>query len=350
MVVLRQMPEGYRMPAEWEPHEATWLAWPGNRTAWPGPLLKAVESVYLQMILALLPSEKVHLLVKNKEQASAVLKTLRAKKSLSQRLVFHEQKTGDIWIRDYGPVFITKKREKAFVKWPFNAWGRKYKDLIRDNRVVDGLKALKDLRRFDPGLVLEGGSLDVNGQGVCLTTEQCLLNPNRNPGFSREKIGDFLRNYLGVRKIIWLKKGIEGDDTDGHVDEVSRFVGPSTVVTAMESDKKDANFRTLADNREVLKNEKDPAGKSFQIVEIPMPGPVNAGVGSKKSRLPASYANFYIANRVVLVPIHGHSNDPIALKTLQRLFSGRKVVGIDCTALVHGLGSIHCITQQEPRV
>ena len=338
------------MPAEWERHAGTWLTWPTNRITWPGKLLKEVESIYLQMIAALLPFEKVHLLVPDLKTASRIAKKLEARRSKTSNLVPHAVKTVDTWIRDYGPIFVRKNDgQMAFTKWIFNAWGGKYADLARDNGVVDKLPALKNVRRFDAGIILEGGSIDMNGRGVCLTTEQCLLNPNRNRHLSRKDIEKYLRIYLAAEKVIWLKEGIEGDDTDGHVDDITRFVGPRTLVTAVESDASDKNHEILEENLQILKSEKDVAGKRFRILELPMPGKVGLGRGDQSGdRLPASYANFYIANGTVLLPVYSHSNDRKAVQVLKQAFPGRKIVPIECTALVYGLGSIHCVTQQEP--
>ncbi len=349
--------ESLVMPAEWEPHDSTWLTWPKNKTTWPGPLLKEVESVYLQMISALLPQEKVQLLVDNEKTAKAVLSFL-PKKAKTQNLKFHFVRTVDTWIRDYGPIFVRRqttddrrqKTDVAFTKWEFNAWGGKYDDLARDNDVVDRIKILKKTKRFDPGIVLEGGSIDVNGQGVCLTTEQCLLNPGRNPKLTRKDLEHYLKRYLGIEKVIWLKEGIEGDDTDGHVDDISRFVDANKIVTAVENDTGDKNHAILKENLEILKTEKDQNGNGFQLIELPMPGKVGLGRDDAPGeRLPASYANFYIGNGVLLAPIYSHANDKEALKVLRRAFPKRLVVGIECTSLVYGLGSIHCVTQQEPR-
>ncbi|MGH7197929.1 MAG: agmatine deiminase family protein [Candidatus Omnitrophota bacterium] len=335
------------MPAEWEPHRATWLVWPENRTTWPGGLLKQVEDIYLQMIRALLPGEKVNLLVNDRKTAAGVLKRL-PKKTATTRLVFHEVKTVDTWIRDYGPIFV-KNSDIAFVKWRFNAWGGKYADLARDNNVVDRIQALKNVRRFDPGIILEGGSIDMNGLGTCLTTEQCLLNPNRNPKLSRRDIESYLERALGARNVVWLKEGIEGDDTDGHIDDITRFVGPRVVVTAVEPDASDKNHHILEKNLRSLRQARDQDGRKLRIIGLPMPGRVGIGRGdSSAGRLPASYANFYIGNSAVLVPVYSHRNDQAALKIIRGAFPERKVVGIECTALVYGLGSIHCVTQQEP--
>lgn len=345
-------PTDFRMPAEWETHFATWLTWPKNKITWPGPMLARVEEIYLEMMKGLLPGEKVHLLVKDKLTAERVLKALLEKKSNTSNLVFHQANAVDTWIRDYGPIFIKNKKtqKKAFTKWTFNAWGGKYADLARDTKIVDKLHYLKSFPRFDARIVLEGGSIDMNGKGTCLTTEQCLLNPNRNPKLSRKQIEGYLAKFLGVKKTIWLKEGIEADDTDGHVDDITRFVGPRTIVTAVETNSKDQpNYDLLKENLHILKSEKDQDGKKFNVIELPMPGLVGpARSDTSHRRLPASYANFYIGNSAVLVPVYSHKNDKAALGILKKIFPKKKIVGIECTPLVYGLGSIHCVTQQEP--
>jgi agmatine deiminase len=371
----------YRMPAEWELHEATWLAWPTHKATWPGKILKEVEDIYFRMISALLPAEMVHLLVPDTRTGRRVLGKLESKKARTGNLVLHTVKTVDSWIRDYGPIFVKRQTADrrpqtadkgsqssvsslqspvcspqsnvAFCKFTFNAWGGKYKDLARDNRVVDRVGYLKSFRRFDIPMVLEGGSVEVNGRGTCLTTEQCLLNSNRNPRLGRAGIEERIKKNLGVSKIIWLKNGIEGDDTDGHVDDVTRFVGPRTILTAVEPDRKDKNHSPLSENLRILRGSTDQDGKKFRLVELVMPGRVETKKGrpfdtAQGIRLPASYANFYIGNHAVLVPTYSHRNDPEALKTIKSLFEGRAIIGIECTGLVYGLGSIHCVTQQQP--
>lgn len=324
------------------------------------------------MISALLPGEKVNLLVKDKSTAGQILKRLDSKKTGTQNLIFHEVKTVDTWIRDYGPIFVSqqpaagsrqKKNERlqaascklqanrgiAFTKWMFNAWGGKYSDLARDNGVVNKIKALRGCRRFDVDIVLEGGSIDINGRSTLLTTEQCLLNPNRNPHLSRKQVEQYLKTYLGIKKVIWLKEGIEGDDTDGHVDDITRFVNSTTVLTAMESDPNDRNHLILKENLEILRRSTDQDGKKLKIATLPMPGRVGPPRSdTDHSRLPASYANFYIGNAAVLTPIYNHKNDKTALSIIKDFFPQRKIVSIECTALVYGLGSIHCVTQQQP--
>ncbi len=337
---------GYRMPAEWHPHEATWLAWPKDPVTWPDRVPEA-EEIFLQFIEALTPHERVDLLVDDEEVEADVRARCRARGVAPERLVCHRVRTVDSWIRDYGPNFLLDGAGAlAFNHWVFNAWGNKYATLLLDADVPRRLEALAGVPRFEPGIVLEGGSIDVDGQGTVLTTEQCLLNANRNPSLSREDIAGHLREYLGVRQVIWLGEGIEGDDTDGHVDDITRFVSPDTIVTVVEEDPADANHAPLADNLRRLQVARDAHGRPYRIVSLPMPGYLGDGEGG---RLPASYANFYIGNGVVLVPVYGHANDRRALEILEPLFPSRRLVPVPCEPLVWGMGSIHCVTQQQPR-
>lgn len=335
------------MPAEWHQHEATWLAWPKDPVTWPDRV-PLVERAFLEMIAALGVRERVEILVDSAEIESEVRARLPRRGGPPLNVRFHRIVTVDSWIRDYGPNFLMRRGadrvELAYNHWVFNAWGDKYEDLKKDAVIPEVLAPVLGVERFTPGMVLEGGSIDVNGEGVCLTTEQCLLNPNRNPGLSRIEIERNLKDYLGVRQIVWLGEGIAGDDTDGHIDDIARFVRPDTIVCATEEDPEDPNHAVLEDNYERLQKARTPAGKPFEVVTLPMPGPVE----SESGRLPASYANFYIANGVVLVPVFGHRNDAAAMETLARLFPGRNVVGINCEPVVWGLGAIHCVTQQQP--
>jgi len=338
---------GFFMPAEWHPHEATWLAWPKDPVTWP-ERVPLVEEIFLQLISALGARERVELLVDDPEVEKDVRKRLITVGASSVDLRFHRIPTVDSWIRDYGPNFLIRRGSRgfdlAYNHWVFNAWGNKYEDLKKDAVIPELLAPVLNLERFIPGIVLEGGSIDVNGEGVCLTTEQCLLNPNRNPGLSRIEIERHLKEYLGVRQVVWLGEGIVGDDTDGHIDDIARFVRADTVVCALEDDPEDPNYALLRDNYERLQKARTQEGKPFEVITLPMPGPVESDSG----RLPASYANFYIANGVVLVPVFGHRNDAAAVETLARLLPDRKVVGINCEPLVWGLGTIHCVTQQQP--
>lgn len=337
----------FRMPAEWDRHEATWLSWPQNPITWPEHLPR-VEETYAQMVKHLASGEIVNILVQNAKHEKHVSSLLKKHQVNLSQVLFFLIPTADSWIRDYGPIFITRRdsrvQERAFVNWIYNAWGDKYDDLKADNDVPLRLLSFLQMNYFEPGIVLEGGSIEVNGEGLLLTTEQCLLNKNRNPHLKREEIERYLRDYLGVEKIIWLKEGIVGDDTDGHIDDIARFVNPTTVVCAVEEDKTDENYTFLRRNFEILKEQKMLNGKKLNVVALPMPGRVE----DEEGRLPASYANFYIGNDAVLVPVYGHDNDQKALDILKPFFPGRKVVGIPSKELVEGLGSIHCVTQQQP--
>jgi agmatine deiminase len=339
---------GFHMPAEWHPHAATWLTWPKDPVTWPGRVPQ-VEQIYLAMIEALTPHEIVNLLVDDEDTAVAIRK--RCQFPSATNLVFHLIKTVDSWIRDYGPNFlIDGKGTLAFNDWRFNAWGDKYEDLKQDDRVPKELEGQLKAIRFDPGIVMEGGSIEVNGQGCVLTTEQCLLNKNRNPHLDRQEIEQFLKDYLGVVKVLWLGEGIIGDDTDGHIDDIARFVTSDMIVCATEEDPHDANYELLQDNLNRLEHMTDARGERFKIVTLPMPGLVGGTSTDTRNldRLPASYANFYIANHVVLAPVFGHENDQRAVETLQQIFNDRTVVPINCEPLVWGMGTIHCITQQQP--
>jgi agmatine deiminase len=334
---------GYRMPPEWHPHASTWLAWPKDPETWPGRVPEA-QAIFVEMIAALAAHERVDLLVDDEETAEQV----RAACAFPQagNLRVHLVKTVDSWIRDYGPNFILgPDGALAYNHWGFNAWGGKYKALEADANVPDALMQIIGAHRFTPGIVLEGGSIEVNGGGVVMTTEQCLLNENRNALLSRETIEQRLCEYLGVEEVLWLGEGVAGDDTDGHVDDVARFVSADTIVIAQEEDPNDPNFAPLADNLRRLQLARDQNGKPYRVVTLPMPGVVQAD----GDRLPASYANFYIANGVVLLPVYGHPNDRAAAEILAPLFPGRTIVPINCEPLVWGLGAIHCVTQQQPR-
>ena len=341
---------GFYMPAEWRPHTATWLTWPKDPETWP-ERVSEVEQIYLEMIAALTPHETVNLLVDDEATEEAVQQ--RCTFASAKNIRFHHIQTVDSWIRDYGPNFlISQQNGAAFNDWIFNAWGNKYETLKRDDRIPRLLEPVLRLRRFEPGIVLEGGAIDVNGAGCVLTTEQCLLNPNRNPQLSRAEIEEYLKSYLGVSKVLWLGEGIVGDDTDGHIDDIARFVAPHVIVCAVEDDPADANYKLLQDNLARLQSMTDADGRSFEIVTLPMPGVVGGTSTDTRNldRLPASYANFYIANSVVLAPVFGHANDWRAMETLQRVFPDRRVVPINCEPLVWGMGTIHCVTQQEPGI
>ena len=336
------------MPAEWEPHSATWLTWPHNPETWPGQDMAKIEDVYVQMIKALAKGEKIHLLVNRESDAFRLNKLVKSSTPTNENITIYYITTNDAWIRDYGPNFLVRetssgKREVSANLWTFDSWGGKYEwDL--DNRVGATIMDLAGIPRFEPGIVLEGGAIEVNGRGLCITTEQCLLNPNRNGGLEKAEMESYLKRYLGIREIIWCQGNIEGDDTDGHIDNLVRFVQPETVLCAWEEDTTDPNHVCLQENLKILESFRDESGKPLNVLKLPMPGRITGDEG----RLPASYANFYIGNRAVLLPTYNHPNDAVAESLLKRFFSDREIVGIPCERFVWGLGAIHCVTQQQP--
>ncbi len=330
---------GFRMPAEWEPQEATWLTWPKNPLTWPG-LITKVQARYLEIISHLSTGQKVFLLVDDQKTADEIYETsakiLPARAELKLLII----PTADAWIRDYGPNWIVNDTtgERAINRWIFNAWGNKYPELLTDDGISLDIAQEVEERVFNPGVVLEGGSIDVNGQGLCLTTSQCLLNPNRNPQLTQTEIEQYLQEYLGVEHIIWLQEGIEGDDTDGHIDDIARFVDRDVVLCCKEPDPTVVNSLRLETNYSILRN----AGITTAF--LPMPRPIDSEYGP----LPASYANFYIGNKVVFVPTFGDPADDRACKIIGEHFPGRDIIGIDSRELIYGLGSIHCLSQQMP--
>ncbi len=340
-MTVRPTPPGYRMPAEWEPHAATWIAWPHHHPDWPGKF-SAIPWIYVEIVRHLHRSERVRIITLDRKRVARRL--ARAGVDLS-RVDFYPWPTDRSWTRDFGPMFVIKGRRLAINDWRFNAWA-KYSNWHRDHQIARRAARALRLPLYRPGLVLEGGSIDVNGRGTLLTTEECLLSPvqERNPGRTREEIEAVLRRSLGVRHILWLPSGIAGDDTHGHIDDIARFVSPSTVVACVEENRHDPNYAPLRQNLRILRAMRDQNGRPLRVVELPMPRPIFFS----RLRLPASYANFYIANTVVLVPTFHDPNDRIALNTLARLFPDREVVGIHSVDLVWGLGTLHCLTQQEP--
>lgn len=331
---------GYRMPAEWAPHIATWLTWPRPEGISFPDKYDTVPPVYAELIRNLFPYEEVHINVWNAEMEESVRSILRKENTPLERVFFHHFPAYEPWCRDHGPIFVVRNGQRAIVDWGYNAWGNKYPPYDLDDVIPQHVARFRNLPVFSPGIVMEGGSIEVNGEGTLLTTEACLLNPNRNPTLGRAQIETHLRDFLGVTNIIWLGEGIAGDDTDGHIDDMTRFVDANTIVTAVEPDPADANHEPLKENLHRLR-----ALARFKIVELPMPRHIEY----KGQRLPASYANFYVANEVVLVPTYRDPNDTRAISILQNCFSNRRVIGIDSTELIWGLGSFHCITQQEPR-
>ncbi len=361
---------GYRMPAEWEPHEATWLAWPHNAEDWPGKF-QPVPWVYAEIVGHLARVEDVHILVNDaaaEKRARGILK--RSGANLA-RVHFHHWPTDRVWTRDSGPIFLRKAAQRqlreqtsasapdasasvAVTNWKFNAWA-KYPNWHHDDRIPACVADLLHLPQWMPVIesatgphrvVLEGGSIDVNGAGTLITTEECLLSEvqQRNPGVSRELLERAFHDYLGIDQVLWMNRGIAGDDTHGHVDDITRFVGTNTIVTVVEPNHDDENHLLLAENLERLRSARNTAGKPFDIIELPMPVPV----AFEGQRLPASYANFYIANHLVLVPTFNQTADRRALNIIAEIFPSREVVGIYCGDLIWGLGALHCMTQQQP--
>ena len=333
----------YRMPAEWELHAGTWLTWPHNQETWSEQSMDQVELDYLQIVKALAQEEKSNILIQNKSAQDKLYKRLQSNGVNMDNIFFYDIPTNDSWIRDYGPNFVVRGKDVAINDWDFDSWGRKYKWEL-DDLACSIIAEQLQLQSFKPGIVLEGGAIEVNGLGTCLTTDSCVLNPNRNHGIRRELMEKFFNDYLGISKTIWLHGELEGDDTDGHIDNLARFVNPTTIVCALEENEKDANFLGLKHNHDRLRAAKDQDGNSFQVIPLPMPN----YVGSEEERLPASYANFYISNNSVLVPIYDQPNDQKALDLLIHLFPERQIIPIQCKTLIWGLGGIHCLTQQQP--
>ena len=346
---------GYRMPAEWEPHAATWLAWPHNRSDWPGKF-DAIPLVFADIVRHLARVETVNLIVASAGEKLSAQEALRLSHVDLKQVKFHVWPTNRIWTRDSGPIFVKNESSLALTNWRFNAWA-KYSDWKHDNQLPERIANKLKLSKFTPvverkskgkpyHVVLEGGSIDVNGQGLMLTTEECLLSKvqQRNPGMAQRDLEQIFADYLGVEKVIWLDRGIQGDDTHGHVDDISRFVSADTVLTAVEPSRADANYEPLQENLRRLRATTDLDGRKLQIVELPLPRPVVF----RGQRLPASYANFYIANDLVLVPTFNDPNDRIALNILADVFPKREIAGIHCGDFIWGLGAIHCMTQQQP--
>ncbi len=342
--------QGFYMPAEWAAHQATWLSYPHNQDSWPGKIETIFPSYHL-FIKTLAEAEDVHINVNNQSMLDHAAQQLRQIGADMGRIFFHLFPTNDAWCRDHGPAFLLNRRDpslRAIVNWNHNAWGGKYPYDLDTQIPLHIFRHLAaddpSLQLFEPGIVMEGGSIDVNGQGDLLTTTSCLLNPNRNPNLSRDQIEDYLRAYYGVDNIIWLADGIVGDDTDGHVDDLSRFVAPDTIITAVEEDVWDENYDALQRNLKTLNSCRLANGKQPTVVELPMPDMVFYD----NQRLPASYANFYIANGKVIFPTYRCLADNRAAYTLEACFPDHEIVGIDSTDIVWGLGSFHCLSQQMP--
>ena len=358
---------GYRMPAEWEPHASTWLGWPHNRTDWPGKF-PPIRWVYAEIVRHLARVERVDIIVEDAAAEAGARNVLERANALRETIRFHRWRTNRGWTRDFAPILVKRDAERdpiAAVNFRFNTWA-KYPDWPLDQRASEQMVRYLKFPTWAPAcaiasshpsrrkpaagslkpVVLEGGSIDVNGRGLLLTTEECLLSETqqRNPGLTRRDLERVFADYLGIEKVLWLERGIAGDDTHGHIDDLARFVSPDTIVTAVEGNRDDINHEPLANNLQRLRAATDQRGRRLNIVELPLPAPVIF----RGRRLPASYANFYIANRCVLVPVFNDPNDRRALNILADLFPDREIIPICCGDLIWGLGAIHCMTMQQP--
>jgi agmatine deiminase len=343
----KHIPVGFTFPAEWEKHTATWLSWPHKEESWPGKI-GLIYGKYAEFVREIAKGELVRINVADEQmQAFAKLQLEMVGVDMS-KIEFFQFPTNDAWCRDHGPAFLVNRatKEKAIVDWGYNAWGGKYPPFDLDDVIPTKIGGHFGLPVFHPGIVMEGGSVDFNGSGTLLTTTACLLNQNRNPHLNQQQIETYLHTYYGVEQVLWLGDGIIGDDTDGHIDDITRFTNQDTVVTVVEENKNDENYHILQENLQTLKTMRLLNGKQLNIVELPMPDPVIW----EDQRLPASYANFYIANSAVIVPTYRCDKDDKALDILQQCFPDRKVVGIDSTDIIWGLGSFHCLSQQEPAI
>jgi len=339
--------KGFHFPAEWHKHTATWLSWPHKEESWPGKI-GLIYTKYCEFIKVVAEGELVRINVGTEQMMAFAKQQLMAAGVDLARIEFFNFATNDAWCRDHGPAFLINAdtKQKAIVDWGYNAWGGKYPPFDLDDVIPTKIGEHFGLPVFHPGIVMEGGSVDFNGAGTVLTTTACLLNQNRNPQLNQQQIEGYLQSYYGVEQVLWLGDGIVGDDTDGHIDDITRFVNQDTVVTVVEENKNDENYTILQENLELLKTMRLLNGKQLNIVELPMPD----AVVYEDQRLPASYANFYIANSAVVVPTYRCKNDGKALDILQQCFPDRTVVGIDSTDIIWGLGSFHCLSQQEPAV
>ena len=339
--------QDYHFPAEWGKHTATWLSWPHKEESWPGKIT-TIYRPYCEFIKAVSEGEIVRINVANEQMVAFAKEQLMAVGADLKRIEFFEFPTNDAWCRDHGPAFLINSdtKQKVVVDWGYNAWGNKYPPFDLDDVIPTRIAQHLKLPVDHPGIVMEGGSVDFNGKGTVLTTTACLLNKNRNPHLNQQQIEAYLQNYYGIEQVLWLGEGIVGDDTDGHIDDITRFTNEDTVVTVVEENKNDENYHILQENLETLRTMRLLNGKRLNIVELPMPDPVYYD----GQRLPASYANFYISNAAVVVPTYRSKNDDKALDILTECFPDRKVIGIDSTDIIWGLGSFHCLSQQEPEM
>jgi agmatine deiminase len=338
---------GFYFPAEFAKHTATWLSWPHKEASWPGKI-ETIYPLYAEFIKRVAEGEKVNINVANEAMKQKALRHLMDVNADLTNIQFFMHPTNDAWCRDHGPAFLInpEQKKKMIVDWGYNAWGGKYPPFDLDDVIPTLIAKHCNIPVVHPGIVMEGGSVEFNGKGTLLTTTACLLNPNRNPHLNQKQIEEYLYNYYGVSHILWLGDGIVGDDTDGHIDDLTRFVNEDTVVTIVESNKADENYEILKENSKMLSAMRVENGKQINVVELPMPSPVIY----EDQRLPASYANFYISNRYVVVPTFRDKNDDRALEILQKCFTDRKVIGLDSSDIIWGLGSFHCLSQQEPEI
>jgi agmatine deiminase len=339
---------GYYFPAEFAPHVATWLSWPHKEASWPGKI-NSIYPSYVKFIKELTKGELVRINVVDRVMQQQATEWLTRYEADLSKIEFYLHPTNDAWCRDHGPAFLINPaaaQQKVIVDWGYNAWGNKYPPYDLDDVVPTRIAEHFNLPVWHPGIVMEGGSVEFNGAGTLLTSTACLLNPNRNPHLDQNQIENYLRNYYGVEQILWVDEGIVGDDTDGHIDDTVRLVNADTVLATVESDRSDENYELLQTNLRQLKGMRLTGNRSLNVVELPMP----TALYYEDQRLPCSYANFYIANRSVIVPIFHCKQDEIALRIIEQCFPGREVVGIDSVDIIWGLGSFHCLSQQEPLV
>lgn len=339
---------GYFFPAEFAKHKSTWLSWPHKEASWPGKI-ESIFPVYAAFVREVAKGEDVNINVTDELMQQRAMSWLQKSGVSVSNIRFHLHPTDDAWCRDHGPAFLINHAadiKKIIVKWNYNAWGNKYPPFDLDNQIPILVAKSLNIPVITAGIIMEGGSVEFNGKGTLLTTTSCLLNPNRNPHLSQKEIEEYLHKYYGVGHILWLGDGIIGDDTDGHIDDLTRFVNEDTVVTVVEEDRRDENYAPLQDNLKRLSRMRLEDGKSLNVIELPMPSPIHFG----GQRLPASYANFYICNHAVIVPTYRDKNDDRAISILESCFPDRRIVGLDSSDIIWGLGSFHCLSQQEPEV
>lgn len=348
---------GFRMPGEWEKQDSIWITWPYNKKDWPG-LFENIPFTVSKIVSAISKNQVVNLIIKPNEDIDKIKKILLRQKTKLKLVRFHKIPSNRVWIRDFGPIYLINKKikKKVFINFQFNGWS-KYNDFKLDNKINDKISKITKIRKLEPTFkigkkikkfVLEGGAIDVNGMGSILLTKECLLSKiqQRNFGIKKKDYENMLSKFLNVNNFIWLNKGIKGDDTHGHIDDICRFVSPDTIMTAVENNKKDVNYKILQNNLNILKKAKTINGKNFNLIKIPMP----KAIFINKIRVPASYLNFLICNKSVLLPLFNDKNDKVVIKIFKKFFKTRKIIGIDCTNLIWGFGAIHCMTQSEPSV